>query len=76
VEIQAAEEVMCKCGSTDFERNLRCVGTWKEFITVKDGIVTHQEATTDDLKLGKQPKTIRCIECGKRCPNPDFKKSR
>lgn len=64
--------VRCGCGSVLFRRNYRAGGWWEQLVqgNAKGG-VTVEESFTDGVRLGREPKTMKCAECGKRIANPD-----
>ena len=61
----------CPCGGTHFVRTSRVSGPWLETLD-SDGQVI--DSDLDNLKYSAQPKTVKCENCGKRQPNPDFAK--
>jgi len=66
--------VQCSCGSRTFERVTPVHGVWREYVVFnEDGTedFENSESTTDDLRHGKPPKTMKCGECGKKHRNPD-----
>ena len=55
------------CDHTLIEINTKTGGYWVEHVR-PDG--STDEAFTDKLKHATPPKTGRCLDCGKRVPNP------
>ncbi len=63
--------VKCKCGSISFWRNYAVRGTWEQYVESNDrGGVYVVGGTTEGLKNVREPKYMRCTECGKRVVNP------
>lgn len=64
----------CKCGCDKFWKITPVKGVWQEVMQVNpDGALESIESSTDGIIDKSQPKTIRCTDCGKRYPNPDYK---
>ena len=57
----------CKCGSELFEECTKVNGWWKVLINGDGNIM---ETSLDSLAHGNHPKTVACVECGKRHLNP------
>ena len=66
----------CQCGSIVFERKYASRGVWTQFVELKNGKAEAFESETDGLKLYGEPKFMRCVDCKRRFPNPDFKESK
>lgn len=64
--------IACKCGSTTFYRAVPCRGIWQEYLKLVNGELIIEESYTDGIEKYGTPKTIRCVECKKRHPNPDL----
>ena len=47
-------------------------GHWIEHYDAETGEVF--DTDTDPMKHGRIPKTMKCAECGKSAPNPDYNK--
>lgn len=62
----------CPCGSVFFYKRTRVTGYWNSTLKSKPGGNYEIEGDGDDLRDIKEPKFIRCAECKKRHPNPDF----
>lgn len=58
----------CSCGSTLFLENNQASGWWKVLFDSEDPEETI-ETDTDGVRL-KRPNTVKCVECGKKHPNP------
>jgi hypothetical protein len=59
----------CSCGSNLFYENVRVGGWWCREIDGQGEILdTHLE----NVRYSTTPKTVVCIECGKRCDNPNY----
>ena len=63
--------LVCSCGSTMFHRSYRTGGWWIQTIDEHGEVV---DTNIDGVKLKNEPKTIACVECGKRKANPDYRK--
>ena len=63
--------VICSCGSQLFEKSLRCSGWWKQLI---DGSGEVEDTNLDAVRYGTEPKTVKCVECGRSNPNPSLSK--
>jgi len=64
--------IRCVCGSTLFRRNYRAGGWWEQLVEAnREGGVTVTDSFTDNIRQGREPKTMKCAECGKRIANPD-----
>jgi predicted RNA-binding Zn-ribbon protein involved in translation (DUF1610 family) len=61
-----------KCGGTYFYRSYQVHGQWTELTVIDENGFRVEESYTDNIKYGKEPKTIKCADCGKRVPNPDY----
>lgn len=62
----------CVCGSTSFFRNYRAGGWWTQLVESKEGGgVTVEQSFTDSIRLGHEPKTMRCADCKRKVKNPD-----
>lgn len=62
-----------RCGSDMFFRSYRASGWWTQLVSF--GPKGRAEITDTDLsklRLSREPKTMRCGDCGKRAPNPQF----
>ena len=65
----------CACGSVDFELRVPTSGVWISCVrSVGETEYVTVWSSQDELTSGRQPKFIRCMECGKRAPNPYFVK--
>lgn len=64
----------CECGSKIFVKLTPCRGAWREHIEFGPDGTDIKEGFTDDLIYGAEPKTVRCADCKKRHPNPDYQK--
>lgn len=60
------------CGSSHFLRKTPVAGYWVEHYDSEIG--ESLESDTNGLTHGRTPKTMKCAECGKSAPNPDYKK--
>lgn len=68
------DKIKCACGSEYFRRYYPARGTWEQLVKANDnGGVTVEESFTDNLRNGREPKWMRCAECGKKIRNPDAK---
>ena len=54
-----------------FEKALRCNGWWKQLV---DGSGEVEETNLDAVRYGTEPKTVKCVECGRSNPNPSLGK--
>ena len=61
----------CTCGSVHFRKMMPVSGAWDCLMKLRDdGELRQEESSTDSIN-NREPKTIRCADCGKRYPNPD-----
>lgn len=58
-----------KCGGGLYLKAYRAGGWWVELRNA-DGSI--DSTNTDGIKLGREPQTVICGDCGKRNPNPDI----
>lgn len=67
------KQLICSCGSKTFFRFFPARGAWQQGLTSQpDGTMRLDEIFTDGIQYGRQPKTIKCSDCGRRHPNPDW----
>lgn len=64
--------IRCKCGSETFWRNYRTGGTWRTLVESKGDGVSVVETDVDSVRSSAEPKFMKCTECKKRVPNPDY----
>ena len=65
--------VRCVCGGELFWRAFKPRGKFVQLLESRpDGGVTVVETDLDNMRNGPQPKYMRCTDCGKRVPNPDY----
>lgn len=64
-------KIKCQCGGELFEKCL-CTGGWWRQIVDSDGNVVDTDLSS--VRYGPEPKTVRCVECGKRVTNPTVSK--
>lgn len=62
----------CSCGSSVFIKKSPVAGYWLTYFTIQEDGEVLIEGNGDNVKTIRQPKFIRCEECGKKYPNPDF----
>lgn len=66
--------VKCKCGSELFTRNYLARGVWRQLVRSNhSGGVDVDDSNLDGLRSVKEPKYMKCCDCGTRVLNPDFK---
>ncbi len=61
--------VICKCGGTIFEECQRVGGWWKRLVDSTGEVL---ETNLDRVTFGPVSKTVECIDCGRRVPNPRY----
>ena len=62
----------CACGGRTFTKRTPVRGIYSTFLTLQEDGTINIEGDGDGIRDIRQPKTIRCDECGKRHPNPDY----
>jgi len=62
----------CQCGNNTFEKRTKVVGTWVSTLTLTEDGRIEVEGNGDSVRNLTEPKTVRCEQCGKRHPNPDY----
>jgi hypothetical protein len=70
----ADTDLICICGSRLFTRVYPAQGVWRQLIETKPGggRIEVIETDTEGLRHGREPAWVRCAECRKRYPNPDY----
>ena len=64
-----------KCGGLGgYQVCTRAGGYWKAFHDWASGKVWNTDL--DNLKYGTTPRTVTCLDCGKRVPNPTINTER
>lgn len=53
-------------------KSVRVYGWYTEYIRM-DG--STEEADNDSITYGPEPKTAKCPDCGKRLPNPAYRRT-
>lgn len=61
----------CACGSSLFIRSYRASGWWVQLLDMAAGEEEIVETDLNKVRMGSEPKTMRCAECSKRAPNPE-----
>lgn len=67
--MQDRKSVVCSCGSKLFQKSLRTGGWWRQLVDENGEVV---ETNLDSVRFGKEPKTVKCAECGKANHNPSY----
>lgn len=62
-----------RCGGNVFVKHTQVTGTWVSIHEIQNGELVQTEGIGDSVRHLKEPKTIRCDNCGKRVKNPDFR---
>jgi len=60
---------ICRCGSKLFEESTPVLGVWKATIDEHGETL---DTNLDSIRHRRYPKTVICLECGRRCPNPRY----
>lgn len=63
------QPIKCKCGSELFWKSLRTGGWWSQLIT---GTGQVDDTDLSRVRMGPEPKTVKCAECGRKNPNPSY----
>lgn len=67
-----SDPIKCSCGSQLFYRAYPARGVWTQTVDTVSGSVVVIDSHTDGIRSSREPKTMKCTDCGKRIPNPDF----
>lgn len=59
---------LCACGSRTFYVSYEVRGVWNSTITWPEEGSPKEEGDGDSLRNVRDPKTMRCADCGKRRP--------